>query len=99
MSSPRTRPSRFRALEIPRRRLALAILFATFFVGTTTVPGQAPAPAGGITGGASSVPSGQTGAGQISLPPVQSSMQTAPGVNGSNAAADAVLYPGEDFRL
>jgi polysaccharide export outer membrane protein len=42
---------------------------------------------------------GQNNGGQISLPPVQNSMQTAPGASGSTAAADALLYPGEDFRL
>ena len=100
MNSCLPRPVRSRTLEIASRRLLVAILLSgILFGGTRMLAAQAPAPAGGTTGGASSVPSGQTGGSQISLPPVQNSMQTAPGVAGSNAAADAVLYPGEDFRL
>jgi polysaccharide biosynthesis/export protein len=95
-------PSSFRknrgVVGIPRvhtRIMALLLLSAS----AAALVAQNPAPAGGVSAGAGGVPTGQTGGSQISLPPVQNSMQTAPGVTASNAAADAVLYPGEDFRL
>jgi polysaccharide export outer membrane protein len=76
-----------------------SLLSLLLFGSNAALFAQTPTPApGGITG-AGGVPPGPTGAGQISLPPVQSPMQTAPAVTASNAAADAVLYPGEDFRL
>lgn len=40
-----------------------------------------------------------TGQGQLNVPPAQATIQTAPGVSGSSLAADAMLYPSEDFRL
>jgi len=87
-----------RIIRVPRVHKSLMALLL-LCVSAAALVAQNPAPAGGATAGAGGVPTGQTGGGQISLPPVQSSMQTAPGVTASNAAADAVLYPGEDFRL
>jgi len=87
-----------RIIRVPRVHKSLMALLL-LCVSAAALVAQNPAPAGGAAAGAGGVPTGQTGGGQISLPPVQSSMQTAPGVTASNAAADAVLYPGEDFRL
>ncbi|HEX3569444.1 MAG TPA: polysaccharide biosynthesis/export family protein [Acidobacteriaceae bacterium] len=75
--------------------LAAPILLMTMLVaGSVALIAQSVPPISGVP----SSP-GQSNGGQISLPPVQNSMQTAPGASGSTAAADALLYPGEDFRL
>ena len=61
---------------------------------------QTTAPAGGA-GMPAGLPSGQAGQGTLSLPPAQAG-QTATGQAGTApapSAADAVLYPAEDFRL
>lgn len=68
------------------------ILFAMFILLPCVLAEQTSA-----TG--SSAPAAQTGSNPLALPPVQSSMQTAPGVTATNTTADAILYPGEDFRL
>jgi polysaccharide biosynthesis/export protein len=69
---------------------------ALLFLMCAAVP-QLPAQIGNSGGVSGGVPSGQVGQGQISLPPVQGTMQTPNGA--ASPSADAVLYPGEDFRL
>lgn len=83
-----------RIWQVLCRKLQVPVLAATAFAGSTTLLAQT----GATPAGAGSVPA-QGSSGQISLPPVQNSLQTAPGVPGSTAASEALLYPGEDFRL
>jgi len=94
-SLPHTGPAHL----LLRHRLAATMLMAGALLAPTASILAQTSTLGGTSGGAGNIPSGQTGAGQISLPPVQNPMQTSQGVTASTAAADALLYPGEDFHL
>ena len=80
--------------SLRRMRIRSIVRVAILSLVPAALVAQNPRPSGSGT-----APIVQTGGNQISLPSVQSPMQTAPGVTAANAAADAVLYPGEDFRL
>ena len=73
---------------------AMLLIGALLAAQTAPLLAQAPASAPGVVGGQINQPPANPS--QITLPPAQTSMQTTPP---AAAAADAVLYPAEDFRL
>ena len=81
------------------RPIVAGLLVVSLFPADFTVL-LAQAPATGVVGGQTGQgTAGQGPAGQFTLPPAQTSMQTPPAAVGSTAAADAMLFPAEDFRL